>query len=662
MRGAVLKLRTVVRETARQPTNRLRSISCGLFLLSLASGACGKGGEESVTPPVTVASVTVAPSTIRLIVGTRDTLVATVLGSDGQIASTAVSWASSNPTIASVSGFGSGANIHAVAPGVASVRATSRGRTGEVTVTVTPARQQLTVLYGGDGQGILSSSPVGLVCVTASCSGLFDYGSSVSLSATPAVANVLTSWSAPCTGGRSCTVVMDAPRTVTANFGVFPRPVESVIVHPTLLVLDEGGKGMLSATVRDPEGNLLTDRLVTWTSDNPQVATVSRSGEVTGIAEGDTTFVIATSEGHRSSAKVVVQSTFFRAFHLGVGVEHTCAYRVPGGLHCWGSPGSDRLGNPANQGGGARMPVISGTSALVLPFPGATHTCAMSSTSTAFCWGSGERGELGDGQQRASAVPVGAAGGLRFYGMASGHAATCGRAQPDETLYCWGKNDSGTIGVGSTAATVNVPTMVSGALKATRVEMGRDHICAIQAQKTLYCWGRNDSGQLGTGDTQLRTTPSTILLSGTVHDVAAGHEHTCALDSQYALWCWGRNDKGQLGDGSRVTRAVPARVQSPYAFGQVSAGEAHTCAITTSNETYCWGENAEGQLGNGSNTASAVPVKLSGPPLRWIMTGANHSCGLMMTFDLVCWGSNKVGQLGQTSMAWSNVPVPVPRP
>lgn len=642
----------------RQPARRRFSFPQALFLWTLVAAGCGKGGEESVTPPVAVASIHVAPSTLRLGVGTRDTLVATVRDTDGQIVETAVVWASSNPAVASVAGFGTRAIVTAVVPGIASVSATANGRTAEVVVSVT-LQQQLTVLYEGSGQGVVSSSPDGLVCTSQSCTGFFDYGSSVSLHATPAAASVLTAWGAPCAGKAVCTVVMDQRLTVTATFEVYPRPVAGVVVSPLLLELDEGGKGILTATVRDPEGNLLTDRIISWTSDSLVIATVSQAGEVMGHAEGYT-FVTATSEGQQSSAKVVVQSKYFRALNMSAGGDHTCAFRIFGGMHCWGNPGSGRLGNPANPGGGLRVPVINGPS---FPFadPGATHTCAVSAAAIAFCWGSGDDGELGDGALNGSAFPVRVAGGFTYFRIATGHAQSCGVAT-NGLLYCWGKNAFGTLGVGSNAVTVSVPAVVGVGLRATKVQLGRDHICAIDAQSTLYCWGRNDSGQLGTGDTGIRTAPALSQLPAKATDVSAGHDHTCAIDNQYALWCWGRNDEGQLGDGTHTTRTAPVRVQSPHGFIQVSAGKGHTCARTTSSDTYCWGENSQGQLGNGNNTSSNVPVKAAGPPLVWMAAGTNHTCGMSMTYEVYCWGSNASGQLGQTSIGSSNVPVVVPRP
>jgi alpha-tubulin suppressor-like RCC1 family protein len=457
---------------------------------------------------------------------------------------------------------------------------------------------------------------------------------------------------------------MDQPRTVDANFGKYPRPVGSITVTPSPLILEEGDKGTLTATIRDPEGTILTDRPFTWASMRPTSVSVSPSGEVTGIVEDDTTWVSATSEYVTGNGSVVVLAPEFRALNVGVGADHTCAYRKLNAVHCWGNAGSGRLGNPENPGGGPRIHVIGGR-ALIGADGGAEHTCALAAQLVLYCWGSGDNGELGDGLQTDSPVPVRvASAGQLGFAYAAGGAASCATTNDDQ-LYCWGANPEGVLGVGSSEPTVSTPARVVGGLSVFKLDVGAGHVCVITHDSHLYCWGRNASGQLGTGDLQPRTAPFRITggLPPTVWSVATGTNHSCVADFTGAVWCWGLNDKGQLGDGTKISRTAPTRVTTPIAFGLVTAGAHHTCARTLSADTYCWGDNSLGQLGDGTTISSSVPVRVA-TGLKFFSTkaGANHTCGVTVENVLRCWGSNLSGQLGVSGVTFSKVPVAVPRP
>lgn len=640
------------------PLQRLRRL-----LLLLAVGACGKGETVPVTPPIVVASVTVAPDTVRLVTGTFAILLATVLGPDGQSLATPLTWESSNPTVATVTAFERTATVSAIAPGVTHVRASSRGRTGTAIVTVTPPQQQLIVQNTGDGNGSSTSSPPGIACGPGSCTWFFDYGTTVRLTASAGPASVMLSWGPPCTGTGECTVVMDQPRTITATFGKYPRPVGSITVSPPLLILEEGGKGTLTATIRDPEGNILTDRPFTWTSMFPAIATVSPSGEVTGMVEGDTVWVSATSERITGNGSVAVLAPEFRAVNISVGAEHTCAYRLLNAVHCWGNAGSGRLGNPANPGGGPRVHVVNGRR-LFGTDGGEEHSCAtIGSGGEVHCWGSGDHGQLGDGLQTDSPVPVrvNATEPLGF-ALGVGGSASCSTTT-ESALYCWGANPQGLLGVGSSQPTVNTPAAVVGGLRIRILDVGEGHICAITEDYLLYCWGQNAHGQLGTGDLLSRTAPVRITGIPTVRSVATGAHHTCVVGFTPSVWCWGLNDKGQLGDGTQISRTTPTLVNSPQSFGLVAAGKGHTCARTLLADTYCWGDNTLGQLGDGTTVSSNVPVRVA-TGLKFFSTkaGANHTCGVTVDQILRCWGSNLSGQLGLSGVTSSRIPIAVPRP
>lgn len=145
------------------------------------------------------------------------------------------------------------------------------------------------------------------------------------------------------------------------------------------------------------------------------------------------------------------------------------------------------------------------------------------------------------------------------------------------------------------------------------IAAGQTHTCAINASKTLYCWGANASGQLGDGTDMVRRVPTKISTAGIWVSVAAGGAHTCAITTGKSLYCWGDNDHGQIGDGPLGTspRLTPKKVGSSGVWASSTAGGYHGCAISTGKSLYCWGLNLNGQVGDGiGTTPRRSPIKV----------------------------------------------------
>lgn len=251
---------------------------------------------------------------------------------------------------------------------------------------------------------------------------------------------------------------------------------------------------------------------------------------------------------------------------------------------------------------------------------GTDHTCAVLEGAV-YCWGNNDNGELGDGTTTARTSPTavtttGVLSGLTASRVASGDNHTCVIA--DGGVYCWGQNEYGELGNGSATAS-SVPVAAGSFTSASQLAAGYMHTCAL-ADGDVYCWGDNSRGQLGDGTTTPRTSPVKVggLLAGkTVTEIAAGAGHTCALAGGQA-YCWGSDVSGQLGDGqtgSANNSSVPVAVSTSGALAgrtvtEISAGEAHTCVIAD-GDAYCWGYALYGQLGNGSTTLSSLPVAVT---------------------------------------------------
>jgi alpha-tubulin suppressor-like RCC1 family protein len=230
-------------------------------------------------------------------------------------------------------------------------------------------------------------------------------------------------------------------------------------------------------------------------------------------------------------------------------------------------------------------------------------------------------------------VDQGGMGPKRAFELVStGGGHSCGIVGGD--LYCWGLNDRGQLGTGDTTSR-SVPTKVSGLASVSSVSAGGNHTCAVTGDGSTYCWGLNDKGQLGLGTSRTATsysTPQKLTLN--FSDVSAGTSHTCGI-SATSVYCWGANGTGQLGVGTtnttanysplKVNNASVSQPRSSFTnagIGSVAAGGSHSCAVV-GGAAWCWGSDASGQLGNGGSgsAAQASPVQTG---YRTPLTGASQ--------------------------------------
>jgi alpha-tubulin suppressor-like RCC1 family protein len=299
------------------------------------------------------------------------------------------------------------------------------------------------------------------------------------------------------------------------------------------------------------------------------------------------------------SFPVLVPVGFTDWVSVSAGYAHTCAVRGTGQIYCWGSNSYGQLGDGTATNRLTPTLVSGGFTDWVAVSAGRYHTCALRSNGQIYCWGANFVGQLGDGTATNRSTPTLVSGGFTdWVAVFAGGSHTCG-VRSAGSLYCWGDNSYGKLGDGTTTNRT-VPTLVFGGFSDWRkVSAGSDHTCAIRGSGIAYCWGGNSWGQLGNGSSSNATAP--VLVYGDIIDwtqIASGSTYTCAIRGSGELYCWGENNSGQLGDGTVTSRPIPFIVSGGFTdWRSVSSGGSHTCAIRGSDRLYCWGSNARGQLG-----------------------------------------------------------------
>ena len=262
---------------------------------------------------------------------------------------------------------------------------------------------------------------------------------------------------------------------------------------------------------------------------------------------------------------------------------------------------------------------------------GGFHTCALLGDGTVQCWGENDFGQLGNGTSdpvpgsptTVNPTPVAVSGITSAVAVSAGGWHTCALLR-DGTIQCWGQNTYGQLGDGSpitrpAPGRSSTPVTVTGITTAIAIEAGIFHTCALLADGTLRCWGRNDEGRLGNGTTADSSTPT--IVSGIAPAAAApGAEHACALLQDGTVRCWGDNNWGQLGNGSPAgaTATTPATAVTGITTATAaSSGAEHTCALLQDGSVQCWGRNTDGRLGNGTTTNAFTPVTVVGLGVTW---------------------------------------------
>ena len=593
----------------------------------------GPPASVSVAPtPATVA----AGDTIILAATVRD-------AAGRAIRHPSVTWASSAPAVATAAPYNDGnpggalGTITGVSPGTVMVTATSGTASGTATVTVGSPRPVASVTVTPGSATLIVQGKARLVATLRDASGRTISGRPITWTSNNApVATVDANGlvTGVSTGSAAVTAMSEGVSSVAA-ITVTTLTFESLTAgfeHTCGVTTDgvaycwgDNSFGQLGndlpPEVSCPEG-----------SDNPNCGAYAPEyyygSYLPAPVNGGLTFSALSAGGLHTCGLTAV------------GAAYCWGWASGGRLGLASNTAPDRCGRELRFGSCslAPMPVAGGLTfdALTASPSGdwrdsdVGHTCSLTTSGAAYCWGGNWLGQLGRGSTGGDhPVPAAVTGGLTFAALHLGSMHTCGLT-PSGTAYCWGDDRFGQLGTGSSGGSSPVPVIVSGGLTFAALSAGSFHTCGLTTSGAAYCWGLNNGGQLGNGSSaspdplrDFSPLPAPVAGGLTFAALSGGGWHTCALTPGGAAYCWGWNWFGQLGIGSSSSpdqcfrnglpcSRRPLAVAGGLSFATLSAGGLHTCGLTKDRVAYCWGP--PGPVGDVNGGGGNAPVKVAGQP------------------------------------------------
>ncbi|NOT06596.1 MAG: hypothetical protein HOP28_00145, partial [Gemmatimonadales bacterium] len=593
--------------------------------------------------PVPVATVTVTPGTVTLVPQQTQPLAAVNKDAQGAILTgRAVAWSTNAPGVATVNA--TTGLVTAMAPGSATLTATAEGKTGTAAITVRDGG-----MIGAAGGQV--SGAAGNVTVVFPAS-------AVTAAIPVSLAPVATPPADPNLIPGTAYDLGPSPTT-------FAQPVTVRIRYPAT--------GLPAGAV---PANFRLHRLTgsTWAAlpgSTVDVATRTVSGQTTTFS----TYAILEVDPPAPPAPPLAEGS------LVSGGGHVCGLTAAGEAWCWGGNGSAQLGDGTTADRFAPVRAAPGTTFKMLAAAG-SFTCGLTIPGAVRCWGQSFHREFGDGTAGSSAArPTPAT--FQMPEAAVYVAATFGSVCAIGTsgsAWCSGKQ------LGMAAETkITVPAKIPGTVKFTRILPGFDRACGLDASGTMYCWGSDIFGTLGTGGGR-HPEPRPVLGNRkyvAIYGVDTFNYWTCGLTDSGALWCWGANDGGIFGDTR--TSSAAARAAGTLTFKQVASFQTsmcgrlsndawrcwgtgspfpdeavhlpetknfgaalvtlagtpvYTCGLTAQGAAMCLGQNLRGALGQGYGDFTATPLFVGGPlRAKSISVGANAACAVSTAGDPWCWGA-----------------------
>lgn len=345
----------------------------------------------------------------------------------------------------------------------------------------------------------------------------------------------------------------------------------------------------------------------------------------------------------------------------------SCALGDDYAAYCWGVGTGGQIGNGHNKSvnvptkvvmpGGLKFAQISTNTGF---------SCALTRVGKAFCWGDSTNGHIGNGTEKDiknTPQEVTLPPEVKFTQISTNPNFSCALGT-DSSTYCWGYGESGQIGNGQNSIE-SYPAQVimpSGVIF-TKISTNSNYTCALANDASIYCWGNGIYGQLGNGTSDMVNIPTKVVMPNGIQfkSIVTSEDFSCALDSLGEIYCWGYGAAGRLGNGNNLNVNIPTKVVMPLGilFHQISIGSNSGCGLGDNMSSYCWGGGTNGKIGNGANNNVFIPtlsLMPSGIEFSTIMASQYTNCAITSVGSIYCWGSGMYGRIGNGGYNDVNVP------
>ena len=339
---------------------------------------------------------------------------------------------------------------------------------------------------------------------------------------------------------------------------------------------------------------------------------------------------------------------------ISAGLSHTLGIKSDGSLWAWGDNTFGELGNGTTIS--TTIPIRIGTESNWADIAaGEYHSLAVKSNGTLWAWGRNYYGTLGDGTNTNRNAPVQEVLGHTDWKNVAGGGEFSIAIKTNGTMWGWGYNVNGQIGT-YFGNNPNYPFKINNDNNWLSISCGIAHTLALKSNGTLWAWGSNSNGALGIGSVATVYGPIQVGLASNWVNLASGGLHSMGIKGDGTLWAWGNNYDGELGDGTTVTKNAPVQVGTSTNWVSIAGGWFHSAALKSDGTLWAWGNNAYGQLASGAFTLPVLNPVQVGNELGWssIAAGGYHIAGIKSYGTLFTWGRNSNGQLGDGSNIGKN--------